>query len=191
MEFKTSRVQAPQRAKVPVRRALQEHLEVLAAVEAIVSHAHKMNDGTELPVSGPNKTVRGPALSLADILTEAGARVIRQDEVSRKGYEIRTGQADSKIEVLLEPDLLDPRFTVDGKSYSIQIVRGNAASPPIVLKERRSRVIINAGHPSFATGLTRSRVAGCVALEMASLINTPSGSADSLYELVQSLLATY
>jgi len=190
VEFKSAGVQRPQRAKVAVRRRIQQRAETIEAIERVVAAVAEMHDIADLPISEPGRRAPGTVRTLADDLREDGAIVAVCDTESRPrgGFELGISEDGAAVEVRLDRRLEAPSVALGTNLYALEFAAGGPTGPPIVIRSRPRRIVVNAEHPSHAGPQAPTKIQMGLALELAFLLGDGSDAAE-VYERMLGFLA--
>lgn len=187
VEFKKTRVQRVQRAKVVVKKRLDDHVETVAAVRRVVASL-PVRDGRELPSSDAHRRIRANAAAVVQDLIGLGAEVCvdAEDGTLRRPYVLDATEDGRGVRVCISADLVDPAARYGHVEYAIQIVRSGRDAPPVVVRQRPRRIILNLDHPSHERGGV-AKVQASVAMEFAYLFGAERG-AEGVYEQMLAIL---
>jgi anti-sigma regulatory factor (Ser/Thr protein kinase) len=196
VRFKAECVQAPQRAKVAIKRRLDQQVALLHAAEKLANALSLTleevgSDQTRLPSSnnGPLRVKR--PRGLIDDLQELGAVVAveKLDRTRKQPYVLRVAEDGRRVLVQVTDELVHPKVGVAGASYALRIVEARAFDPPVIVRNRPREIVFNLAHDVFRGQVRQAAIEMVMALEFAYLIAT-SRSDEDLYDRVLSLLAS-
>ncbi len=181
VEFKNTRVQRIQRAKVAVKKRLDEHVATITAVRRVVASLPAA-DGRALPSSEPHRRASASYGALLHDLETLGAevRVEAGDQDARRPYVLDATDDGRRVKIHLSKDLVDPMVEHGKFAYAVQVVRAGPSTPPVVVRQRPRRIILNLDHPAHTGGSTPTLQAS-VALEFAYLFGASAG-AEGVYD---------
>jgi hypothetical protein len=180
VEFKSRSVQRPQRQKVAVRRALDEHVRSIRAIEKVATLAADQNGG-RLPASESNRTLRN-AHGIRQALEALETEVVLDDRRSAQdlGYELELTPDGLRIRAEVGEGLLSPTISVWGTKYRVGYAAGALDDPAVIVRNRPRSIVFNTGHLAYATGDRARKFELALALELAYLLD--SSDAASVYE---------
>jgi len=189
VNFKSSGVQRPQRAKVALRRTIEDHSKTVAAVGRVVEAAGAMYNGSGLPASESTRRVPKASEGLVATLEAAGAVVeIAEDlEGARIGYELDLTEDGEQVRVRLRPSLVEPTVSTGDVDYAVDMCRAGAEAPPVVIRNRPRRIVVNLDHKSHSGPDGAAKVRMGLALELAYLLSAGTGK-DQVYDRMLALL---
>jgi hypothetical protein len=191
--FKAECVQAPQRAKVAVKRRLDEQVALVAAAErlALALDAALAESAARrgLPSSNNGRMrPRKPRGLLEDLQTLGAVVAVRQLDRGRQSpYLLRIADDGHRVLVEIADHLLHPHIQLAGVSYGIRIFEARPNDPPLIVRNRPREIVFNLAHKVFAGQVRQSAVEMVMALEFSYLIATTRTDED-LYDRVLSLL---
>lgn len=192
--FKAECVQAPQRAKVAIKRRLDQQVALQASVTRVGRALAETLEESALffkgmPSSNNGRIRASRQRSLIDDLRALGAVVAIRDFPGKgKPYELHVAKDGRRIVVEVADDLAQPRVILAGVSYAIRILDGRPIDPPILVRNRPREVTFNLTHDIFRGELRDGAADLVMALEAAYLIS-PTGPGDELYDRILRLLA--
>jgi hypothetical protein len=195
--FKAECVQAPQRAKVAIKRRLDQQVAVVeaarklsAAVSADAPEAPEPTSRIAFPSSNNGRIRAKRSRGLLEDLQELGAVVVLEpnDDARRHPYRLRIAGDGRRVLVEVQDSLIHPKVAITGASYALRLVEGHASDPPMIVKNRPKEVVFNLTHEVFRGQVRLSALEMVMALEFAYLLGT-SGSDEDLYDRVLALLA--
>jgi len=195
VRFKAEAVQAPQRAKVAIKRRLDQQLAVVEAASKLsraVSAATADGGGAETQFpSSNNGSLRGARpRGLVHDLRELGAVVAIEpaDPARRQPYRLRVAGDGRRVLVEVDEALVDPKVTLTGKQYALRLVEGRPTQPPLIVKNRPREIVFNLGHEVFGGRIREAALEMVMALEFAYLLGG-GGSGEDLYDRVLELFS--
>jgi hypothetical protein len=196
VKFKAEAVQAPQRAKVAVKRRLDQQVAIVEAsrklsraVSAVTADSPLSNRPFPSSNNGSIRAIR--PRGLIDDLQELRAVVAVQpaDPARRSPYRLRVAADGRRVLVEVDDDLVDPKVALAGKLYGLRLVDGRPRDPALVVKNRPRELVVNIGHAMFGGQVRAASLEMIMALEFAYLLG--GGLADEdLYDRVLSLFST-
>lgn len=196
VRFKAECVQAPQRAKVAIKRRLDQQVGLLQAAEKLANALSiTLEEGgsgqTRLPSSNNGSIRTKRARGLIDDLQELGAVVAVEqlDGTHKQPYVLRVAEDGRRVLVEVADELVHPKVTLGGASYALRIVEARVVDPPVIVRNRPPEIVFNLAHDVFRGQVRQAAIEMVMALEFAYLI-ADSRSDDDLYDRVLSLLAT-
>ena len=190
VKFKAEFVQAPQRAKVAIKRRLDQQVALLeagrklcAAVSALHTHA------AGLPSSNNGHIRARRSRGLIDDLQDLGAVIAVEPAIASRTQSFRLRLAGDGQHVLAEvcPDLVRPTLTFTGVPYRVQLVEGRPTDPPMIVKNRPRELVFNLTHDVFGGQIRQAALEMVMALEFAYLLGASRGD-ECLYDRVLALL---
>jgi hypothetical protein len=191
--FKIECVQAPQRAKVAIKRRLDQQIALCAAAEKLSNALTAALDDVELrglPSSNNGRLRQPRARGLLDDLQALGAVVaVREADPARKHpYTMRVADDGRRIVVEVTDALAQPRLGLAGCMYALRAVEARPNDPPVIVQNRPRQIIFNLAHDVFRGEVRQAAIEMVMALELAYLI-APHRSDEDLYNRVLTLLA--
>jgi hypothetical protein len=194
--FKAECVQGPQRAKVAVKRRLDQQVALVAAADKLAGAldaalGYDVAGKRGLPSSN-NGRMRSPKPhGLLEDLQTLGAVVAVQhlDGGRQPPYFLRVADDGRRVLVEVTDSLLHPRVEVAGARYALRILEGRPTDPPLVVRNRPRELVLNIAHQVFGGQLRPSAVEMVMALEFSYLL-AAGRSDEDLYDSVLSLLAS-
>ncbi len=189
LEFKSAGVQRPQRAKVALRRIIEEHTRTVQAIGRVIEAACGMYEGVGLPASEVDRRAPSVSPALQPTLEAAGALVeVSEDlEGARVSYELELMEDGSRVRARVRPSLIYPIVQAGGVSYSVELVQAGADTPPVVVRNRPRRVVVNLEHRSHAGANSAAKIQMGVLLELAFLLSGQGDNAQ-VYDRMLALL---
>ncbi len=195
VKFKAEAVQAPQRAKVAIKRRLDQQLAVVEAANKLsraVSAATSESSGAppSFPSSNNGSLRDARPRGLVDDLREVGAVVAIEpaDPARRQPYRLRVAGDGRRVLVEIDEALVDPKINLTGKQYALRLVEGRPTQPPVIVKNRPREIVFNLGHGVFGGRIREAALEIVMALEFAYLLGGGGGGED-LYDRVLELFS--
>lgn len=179
--FKASRVQQPQRAKVQVRRVIEDRRATVHSIAAVLQAAESLAAKAglkRLPSSQNGQLTILRERDLRQELDGTGARI-----TSSADGQITVAH-DGGIEVGLSEDLLSPSLDFLEGAYRLRLVDARATQPPVVIRNRPREILVNLQNPH----VTPRHAEVAVALEVAYVLTGHRSSTD-LYDALLPLLS--
>jgi hypothetical protein len=192
--FKAECVQAPQRAKVAVKRRLDQQLMVIRAAHelsaAVSSQAHDTPATFSFPSSHNGRIRAKRSRGLLDDLQSLGTIVILEPSnlSSTQPYRLRIASDGRRVVVEVDHHLVHPSVSLAGAFYALRFVEGHISDPPIIVKNRPREIVFNLTHEVFAGQIRQSAFEMVMALELAYLLGRGNTEED-LYDRALGLLA--
>jgi hypothetical protein len=194
VRFKAEAVQAPQRAKVAIKRRLDHQIALVEAARKMstavsaATASGQIADGP-FPSSNNGSIRRVRARGLVDDLRELGAVVAIEpaDPARRQPYRLRVAGDGRRVLVEVDDALVNPKVALAGKSYRLRLVEGRATDPPLIVKNRPRELVFNLAHGAFAGQFREVALEMVMALEFAYLLGARGG--EDLYDRVLELIA--
>lgn len=193
--FKAECVQAPQRAKVAVKRRLDQHVALLDSAQRLGSGIGRLvTDDTKtrgLPSSNNGRIRAARPRDLLDDLQSLGALVaVRQTEEGRhRPYSLRVAEEGTRVLVEVDVSLFNPQVEILGAKYGLRLVESRKTDPPLIIRNRPREIVFNLAHGVFADQVHQGSMEMVMALEFSYLV-ADSRSDEDLYDTVLSLLAS-
>ena len=191
VEFKSAKVQQPQRAKVAARRRIEQHIATIAAIEGVLARVAALPScAGGLPTSEASRRIRGPQGLLLRDLADLGVEtsVVETAPAPRGLYLLDVAEDGERIRAEIAVDLVTPVVQAGAFAYALQFKRAGETASPIVVRNRPRRVVINLDHPAHSGASAHAKIATGVALELAFLLGDAQG-ASGVYERMLDLLA--
>jgi hypothetical protein len=193
--FKAERVQAPQRAKVAIKRRLDQQVAVVEAAQklsAALSAHHEPTRSSVLPSSNNGRIRANRTRGLLDDLQELGAVVVLEaDDCARKQpYRLRIASDGRRVLVDVRDTLVHPKVEIANARYSLSFVEGRVTDPPVIVNNRPRRLLFNLSHEVFGGQIRQTAFEMVMALEFAYLLGGQRSDED-LYDRVLALLAAH
>lgn len=175
VDFKSQSVQRPQRQKVTVRRALDDHVRALRAIGTITEQAALILEEAGikgLPSSEQGRGHLDNRTGIVEMLTEANADVTVDDtrEADDLSYSIELSEDGRRIEATIGPGLAEPRVRVGTAEYRVTSACATAEDPPVLIRNRPREIIFNTAHAAHLTGDRQRKYQLSLALELAFLL---------------------
>jgi hypothetical protein len=192
VRFKAEAVQAPQRAKVAIKRRLDQQVALVEAARKLsraVSAATTDATSSEGPFpSSNNGSIRGARpRGVVDDLQELGAVVAIEpaDPARRQPYRLRVAGDGRRVLVEVDEALVNPKVALAGKNYTLRLVAGRPTDPPLIVKNRPRELVFNLAHGAFGGQIREAALETVMALEFAYLLG--GGGGEDLYDRVLDL----
>jgi hypothetical protein len=193
VKFKAEAVQAPQRAKVAIKRRLDRQVALVEAARKLSSAVSDAANAGSL--NGPfpssnNGSFRGArARGVVDDLQELGAVVAIEpaDPARRQPYRLRVAGDGRRVLVEVDEALVNPKVALAGKNYGLRLVQGRPSDPPLIVKNRPRELVFNLAHGVFGGQIREAALEMVMALEFAYL--SGAGGGEDLYDRVLELFA--
>ena len=163
VKFKAERVQAPQRAKVAIKRRLDQQVGLIDAARNLSASVTATSDTpgvrTAFPSSNNGRIRTQRARGLLDDLQELGAVVaVEPADPSRKHpYRLRTAGDGRRVLVEVNDKIVKPKVAFAGVPYSLRLVEGRPSDPPMIVKNRPRELVFNLAHEVFRRADSTSR----------------------------------
>jgi hypothetical protein len=191
-QFKRKFVQAPRRAKVALKRRLDQQVGLLQATQRLADAATRVADPDERGVNPFHTSNNGGirrkrSRGLIEDLQDLGGIVAVMDIASPHPYRLKVAADGQRVLVEVDSSVAQPQIKLCGHTYGLALVEGSGADPPVLLKRRPREIVLNLGHPCFSGHPKRSAVETVIALELAYLMG--AHDAGHLYDGVLMLLA--
>lgn len=189
-DFKTQRVQRPQRLKADVRRVLNERIKLVRSVSDLLSAADvwcNRAGATRLPSSNTPFRVRR-TVDLARDLAAIGADVIRADIAGNTPFELHVSEDGTRLRAAVGAEVLSPSVAVGRRTYAVQFVEARSTDPPVVVRNRPAAVLFNLGHRIYRGTADPLALQMSLALELAYLCASGGDDVD-LYQTALELLS--
>jgi hypothetical protein len=192
VKFKAEAVQAPQRAKVAIKRRLDQQIALVAAAGKLsgalaraTTRAHK---GSGLPSSNNGSIRRARPRGIVDDLRELGAVVAIEpaDPARKQAYRLRIAGDGRRVLAEVDEALVNPKIPLAGKDYSLRLVEGCTTDPPLIVKNRPRELVFNLAHGVFGGQFREAALEIVMALEFAYLMGPTGG--EELYDRVLDLI---
>ncbi len=189
LEFKSTSVQRPQRAKVAIRRLIENRLSAIDAVGRVVAVASNMYQGKGLPASERGRFRMQNEETLVDLLERHGAvvQVTSKTSSRRSPYDLDMTEDGSAVLVRLHPDANAPYVEARGTRYALKWSRSGSNAAPVVVRDRPRQICVNLDHGSNSEAMSSDKIQTSLALELAYLLSIESDEA-SLYDVMLSFL---
>jgi hypothetical protein len=193
--FKAECVQAPQRAKVAIKRRLDQQIALCSAAEKISGALISMLDDSDsaprgLPSSNNGRLKQRRARGLLDDLQQLGAVVVveQADRGRTRPYAMRVAEDGERIVVDVTDELLQPSISFAGADYALRTLEARRSDPPVMIQNRPRQILFNLAHEVFHGEVRQAAIEMVMALELAYLIGAGRSDED-FYNRVLSLLA--
>jgi hypothetical protein len=195
--FKAECVQAPQRAKVAIKRRLDQQVALQMAADKLARAVEISLSNGDAPVLGlPSSNNGALRLSrergLIDDLQALGALVAVEREGVRPAnrlYALRVADDGQHIFVDVADSLVQPRIKIGRAAYAVRMVEARPVDPPVIVRNRPREIVLNLGHDLFRGQIRQAAAETAMALEFAYLTAATRSDHD-LYDGVLALLAS-
>jgi hypothetical protein len=188
VEFKSASVQRPQRKKASVRSLLDQRRKLIEGIAEVADLATLRHAADCLPSSEPGRRLPEPYRTLTDDLEEIGVNAGLAKDASDISYRLSIEENGSGVAVEISRQIAHPCIVIGSKSYDLIFSRGTPEGPPIVIRNRPRRIIVNLDHETHAGPDQPARVRIGMALELSYLMAADEGSS-AMYERLLGLLA--
>jgi Histidine kinase-, DNA gyrase B-, and HSP90-like ATPase len=192
-EFKSEFVQAPRRAKVAIKRRLEQQVDLIRSVVHVAAASEDLRTprqtGRRFPSSN-NGTIRSAkSRALVDDLNEMGALVAVESGWSggQRPYRLKVAHDGRRILVELAAELAQPEVRLGGNDYSLVLIEGRQVDPPVIVRNRPRELLFNIGSRCFSGEINPAVAQVVMALEIAYVLG--DNSANDLYEGVLTLIS--
>ncbi len=191
VEFKSSSVQRPQRQKVSVRRALEEHIRTVRAIEKVAQRASEILAEVgqrDLPSSEPGRWSVRKRRSILDSLNEIEADIVIDETRARGdlGYTLDVSDDGRRVRTVIGTGIAEPRVQVGSTEYRVTYALAREDDPPVLIRNRPREIVFNASHPAHVNGERHLKYQLSLALELAYLLDHSDAAA--VYERVVSFM---
>jgi hypothetical protein len=195
VRFKAERVQAPQRAKVAIKRRLDQQVAAIVAARRLgiavssadVSTGDTARSGFPSSNNGSIRKVRSREL-LDDLQSLGAVVVVNPDSPQKQPYKLKIAGDGRRVLVEVGSDLVHPKIALAGRFYVLRFLEGRATDPAIIVKNRPREIVANLAHEVFGGQIQLGAFETVVALELAYLLAAVR-DAETLYDCVLTLLA--
>lgn len=189
VDFKSAGVQRPQRAKVAVRRRIQERIDTIDAIERVVGAVAELHDADDLPASESSRRAPSRVQTLAQELREEGAivAVCDAETLPKGGFALGISDDGTAVKVHLDSRLETPSVAVGSNVYALEFAAAGASGPPIVIRGRPRRIVVNVEHPAHVGASAPTKIQMGLALELAFLLGDGRDAAQ-VYERMLAFL---
>jgi Histidine kinase-, DNA gyrase B-, and HSP90-like ATPase len=191
VKFKAEAVQAPQRAKVAIKRRLDQQVALVEAARKLsraVSVVTADAQSSEKPFpSSNNGSIRGArSRGVVDDLQALGAVVAIEpaDPARKQPYRLRVADDGRRVLVEVDEELVNPKVALAGKNYGLRLVEGRPSDPPLIVKNRPRELVFNLAHGAFGGQIRDAALEMVMALEFAYLMGA---AGEELYDRVLEL----
>jgi Histidine kinase-, DNA gyrase B-, and HSP90-like ATPase len=194
VKFKAERVQAPQRAKVAIKRRLDQQVALIDTARrlsaAITARSDEPDARAPFPSSNNGSIRATRARGLLDDLQELGAVAAVEPAEPGRGqpYRLRTASDGQRVLVEVSSDLVNPKLAFAGVPYSLRLVEGPPNDPPMIVKNRPRELVFNLAHEVFGGQIRQAALEMVMALEFAYLLGASEGE-EALYDRVLALVS--
>jgi hypothetical protein len=192
VRFKAEAVQAPQRAKVAIKRRLDQQIALVEAARKMSTAVSAATATAQIaagpfPSSNNGSIRRARPRGVVDDLQELGAVVAIEpsDPGRRQPYRLRVAGDGRRVLVELNEALVNAKVTLVGKNYSLRLVEGRASDAPLIVKNRPRELVFNLAHGVFGGQIREAALEMVMALEFAYLLG--AGGGEGLYDRVLEL----
>ena len=187
VEFKSASVQRPQRQKVSVRRALEEHIRTVRAIEKVARRAADVQGSLVLPSSEPGRASTRKRRTIVDALNEDHADVAIDETRDHDDlrYELDVSDDGRRVRASIGPGIAEPRVHIGRTQYRVSFAAAAEDDPPVLIRNRPREIILNTSHPAHTSGERHLKYQLSLALELAYLL---SGDAATVYERMVSFM---
>jgi Histidine kinase-, DNA gyrase B-, and HSP90-like ATPase len=191
VDFKSASVQRPQRQKVAVRRALEDHIRTLRAIEKVAQRAVEIRDEQGergLPSSEPGRGSVRKRSTIIDKLSEVQADVVIDEGRARDdlSYSLDVSDDGRGVRATIGPGVAKPRLRVGSVEYRVAYAAADEDDPPVLIRNRPREIIFNTSHPVHTSGEHVLKYQLSLALELAYLLD--SSDAAGVYERMVSFM---
>lgn len=193
VKFKAEAVQAPQRAKVAIKRRLDQQVALVDAARKMSRAVSAATTDTKIalapfPSSNNGSIRRARPRGVVDDLQELGAVVAIEptDPARRQPYRLRVAGDGRRVLVEVDEALVEPKVALAGRHYGLRLVEGRPTDPPLIVKNRPRELVFNLAHGAFGGQIREAALEMVMALEFAYLLGGEGGDED-LYDRVLEL----
>lgn len=189
LKFKNTRVQRLQRAKVSVRKRLDQHVDAIDTVGRVVAC---LPAGVSLPSSERSRRVTVHQGMLATDLRALNAEVetCASGDAGPKGYALEATPDGRGVLARIADDLLNPSVNFGAVTYAVCLTRCGPHASPVVVRQRPRQIVLNLDHPSHVGADATAKLQASVALEFSYLLGAddgPEGVYEYMLEILKSL----
>jgi Histidine kinase-, DNA gyrase B-, and HSP90-like ATPase len=191
VEFKSAKVQRPQRAKVTVRRQIEHRIATIAAIRDVVIRATEcLGDSHGLPSSERLRRIAGQDASIDLELVDLGVdvTVVDGDDAPSALYVLEVADDGERVVAKIARELVAPVVYAGSWGYRLCFRRGGGKASAVVVRNRPRCIMIDLDHPSHGGESAHAKIAVGVALEIAYLLGDQDGAA-GVYEQMLKLIA--
>lgn len=192
--FKSEFVQRPRRAKVAIKRRLDQQIAMVQAVSglaiAATAAAEPQRRRAGFP-SSQNGSIRvNRSRALLDELRDLGAVTAlgATDQFGSRAYRLRVAKDGRRVLVEVDPKLAEPEIELAGHYYALKFVEGRLSDPPVIVKIRPREIVFNLAHRFFKGELSPARIEMVLSLELSYLLGCTV--TEDLYDTVLALMAS-
>src|SRR5579862_8323689 len=175
--FKSEYVQAPQRAKVAIKRRLDQQQGLLNILERLSTAVSETEDGSlgsrnGLPSSNNGRIRIQRSRDILNDLQRFGATVAlrARNDKANQPYRLRVAGDGQRVLVEIADELVNPAVSLRGARYGIQLVEGRKSDPAVIIKNRPREIVFNLSHDVFGGELRSGPLESVTALEFAYLL---------------------
>lgn len=193
-KFKVECVQAPQRAKVAIKRRLDQQVALVDAARklsgAVTAAADESTSRAALPSSNNGRIRVIRPRGLLDDLQELGAVVAVEppDPARKNPYRLRTAGDGRRVLAEVSSELVNPSIVFTEVPYILRLVEGHPTDPAMIVKNRPREIVFNLAHEAFGGTIRQAALEMVMVLELAYLLGA-AGDDEALYDRVLSLIA--
>ena len=191
VEFKSASVQRPQRQKVSVRRALEEHIRTVRAIERVAQRAADLlaeRGERGLPSSESGRGLPRTRRTIAEMLTEGHADIVidetrTHDDLS---YTLEVSDDGQRVRATIGAGIAEPRVQIGSTEYRVSYAAARENDPPVLIRNRPREIVLNTSHPAHTSGEHHLKYQLSLALELAYLLDNSDAAA--VYERMVSFM---
>lgn len=193
--FKADFVQTPQRAKVAIKRRLDQQaalMETARRLSVAVDAMPVNGESARLPSSNNGRLRVSQERGLLDDLDALGAIVVVDPSgaPARHPYRLAVANDGRRVLVHVCAELVHPALTVSGAAYTLRAVEARPTDPPVLIKNRPREVVFNLRHAVFSGQIRPAALEMVLALELAYVLCAERDD-DAMYDRVLAFLATH
>jgi hypothetical protein len=197
VRFKADCVQAPQRAKVAVKRRLDQQVALCSTAQTLAGAVTRAlteedTDTVRLPSSNNGRMRSTKPRGLLEDLGQLGAIVAVHQNIrgsSKRPYSLRIADDGRRVVAEVTEDLIHPTVALAGASYALRLIEARITDPPVIVRNRPREIVLNLAHDVFRRQVDQSAIETVLALEFAYLTAVPRSDED-LYDRVLSLISS-
>ena len=164
-QFKSERIQGPQRAKVSIKQRLDRQIAIVNAASTFgaalgfASPLEASNSTKGVPSSNNGAIKLTRARGLLEDLQELGAVVAIDSEVTGgRPYRLKIAPDGRRVLAEVRNELVHPRVEMAGATYSLRLVEGRASDPPMIVKNRPREIVLNLAHSYLVEEFAKERL---------------------------------